>query len=164
MNLYARLKQFLHRTWTRLHQIKDAPHSVAGGVAIGIFWGFTPLTGFKTLFSILTAWAARCSRLSAVIAVTFHDILLPIWPVILRWEYQLGFWVLSSPHHFPPKLSSGHLHFADLFHWKTLGILGPMMMGSCFIGLPVALISYWVVERLLERYETSHQRHLTAPP
>jgi len=164
MNLFAKLKEFVAGTWTKLHQIKDAPHSVAGGVAIGIFWGFTPLTGFKTLFSILTAWAVRCSRLSAVIAVTFHDILLPVWPVVLRWEYQLGFYVLSNPHHLPPKLSHGHLHIVELFQWKTLGILGPMMLGSCMIGLPVALISYFVVERLLERYETTHQRHLTPPP
>ena len=164
MNLYAKLKEFLHRSWTRIHQIKDGPHAVAGGVAIGIFWGFTPLTGVKTLLSILTAWMVRCSRISAVIAVTFHDILLPIWPVVLRWEYQLGYWALSHPHQMPPKLSTSHLHFAELLHWKTLGVLGPMMLGSCLIGLPVALISYWIVERLLERYETTHHRHLVPPP
>lgn len=164
MKLIARGRHLLHDTWTRLHQIKDAPHSVAGGVAIGIFWGFTPLTGLKTLFSMGTAWLVRCSKLSAVIAVTFHDILLPIWPVILRWEYQLGYWALSHPHTFPPKLSTSHLHFAELFHWKTLGVLGPMMVGSCLIGLPVSIACYWLVERFLERYEARHHRHLTPPP
>jgi hypothetical protein len=39
-----------------------------------------------------------------------------------------------------------------------------MMLGSCCIGLPMAVISYWVVERMLERYETKHHRHLTPPP
>jgi len=164
MKLYDKFKQKMREGWTRLHQIKDAPHSVAGGVAIGIFWGFTPLTGFKTLFSMGTAWAVRCSRLAAVIAVTFHDILLPVWPVVLRWEYQLGYWILSHPHQFPPKLTHTHLHIAELFRWKTLEILKPLMLGSCIIGLPVALVSYYVVERLLERYESKHHRHLTPPP
>jgi uncharacterized protein (DUF2062 family) len=45
------------------------------------------------LLSIIFAWICRCSKLSAVLAVAFHDILTPIWPVVLRWEYQLGFWI-----------------------------------------------------------------------
>jgi hypothetical protein len=113
---------------------------------------------------MLTAWVVRCSKLAAVIAVAAHDVFLPIWPVVLRWEYQLGFWVLSKPHHFPPKLSQTHLHITDLFQWKTLEIVGPMMLGSCFFGVPLALVSYWIVERLLERYEHTHHRHLIPPP
>ena len=120
-------------------------------------------TGRRSRWVILTAWVVRCSKLSAVIAVTFHDILLPIWPVVLRWEYQIGFWLLSHPHHLPPKLSTGHLHMAELLQWKTLEILGPMMLGSCVIGIPMALVSYWAVERMLERYETRHHVHLTPP-
>jgi uncharacterized protein (DUF2062 family) len=113
---------------------------------------------------MLTAWVVRCSKLAAVIAVAAHDVFLPIWPVVLRWEYQLGFWVLSKPHHFPPKLSQTHLHITDLFQWKTLEIVGPMMLGSCFFGVPLALVSYWIFERLLERYEHTHHRHLIPPP
>jgi hypothetical protein len=157
-------KRLLKESWAHLRQLRDAPHAIAGGVAIGIFWGFTPLTGLKTLFSIFTAWLFRCSKFPAVIAVAFHDILLPIWPVVLRWEYQLGFWILSSPHRFPPKLTINTLRVTELFQWKTLEVLWPTLLGSCLIGTPIALLCYWIVETLLERYETSHQRHLKPLP
>jgi uncharacterized protein (DUF2062 family) len=137
-------------------------------VAIGIFWGFTPLTGLKTLLSIATAWACRFSRLSAVIAVALHDVLLPLWPVILRWEYQLGYWICNRPHQFPPKLM-GHLlgHRLNLDHLltkKTIVILWQTMVGSLVIGIPCALLTYWLTLKLLARYEARHHVHLKPPP
>ena len=43
------------KDWWRIHHerlisIEDTPHSIALGVAIGIFFGFTPLWSMKTLF------------------------------------------------------------------------------------------------------------------
>lgn len=163
MRLRFDIKKTAKDAWKQLHQLRDAPHAVAGGVAIGIFWGFTPLTGLKTLFSIFTAWIFRCSKIPAVIAVTFHDVLLPVWPMILLWEYQVGFWILSNPHRLPPPLKLSKLHLTQLFHWKTLELLWPTLLGSCVIGLPIALACYWIVERSLERYEKKRHRQLTPP-
>lgn len=164
MKLHWNLKQTFRESWAHLRELRDAPHAVAGGMAIGMFWGFTPLTGLKTLLSILTAWALRCSKLPAVIAVALHDVLLPVWPFILRWEYDLGFWIWNSPHRFPPHLEIHKLHLAELWNWKTLELVWPTFIGSLVIGLPFALVTYWIVERLLERYERTHHRHLTPPP
>lgn len=149
--------------WTHLRDLRDAPHAVAGGVAIGIFWGFTPFTGLKMLLSIVTAWGARCSKLSAMLAVALHDVLLVIWPLVLRWEYQIGYWLISRPHRMPPKLAVGDARFSELFHWKTLQLLWPTFLGSCVIGIPIALATYWIVKWMLQRYERTHHRHLTPP-
>ena len=162
--MFTALKDFILKNLRRLKDIRDAPHAVAGGVAIGIFWGFTPLTGLKTLLSLALAWTLRVSRLSAVIAVSLHDILLPIWPVILRWEYQIGFWLLSNPHQWPPTLKVSHLHFHHMLNRGTFWILWETLLGSLVIGLPIAFVSYFVFLRLLQRYETKHHRQLTAPP
>jgi uncharacterized protein (DUF2062 family) len=156
-------KQSFREFWTHLRQLRDAPHAVAGGVAIGLFWGFTPLTGLKTLLSVLTAWVSRCSKIPAVIAVALHDVLIPIWPMVLRWEYQIGYWLISRPHVFPPKLGISKIRLAELFQWKTLGVLWPTFVGSCVIGVPLALVAYCLVKWLLERYEKSHHRHLQPP-
>jgi uncharacterized protein (DUF2062 family) len=164
MKLRFDIKGFAMNTWTKLRQLRDAPHAVAGGVAIGIFWGFTPLTGLKTLLSIFFAWVFRCSKIPAVIAVTFHDVLLPVWPVILLWEYKVGYWILSNPHQLPPKLIRNKLHLEQIFRWKTLQLLWPTFLGSCVIGLPIALIVYWIVERSLERYEKRRHLQLKPPP
>ena len=86
------------RRWFRKHSlrllaIRDTPEAIAGGVALGLFFGFSPLFGFKTLLAILFAWLTGSNILAAVIAVTMHDILLPFMPVIYRWEYDMGYWL-----------------------------------------------------------------------
>jgi len=160
------LKQFAKTRYERLRQIRDAPRAVAGGVAIGIFWGFTPLLGFKTLLSILFAWMSRTSKISAAISVSFLDILTPVWPIILRWEYDLGFWILNHPHHFPKGLSVEDVRLRYWFHLKMLEILWPMFVGSLLFAVPFASISYWIVKQSLSRYEHIHQRRLNpvTPP
>ena len=126
-----------------------------------MFWGFTPLTGLKTLLSILFAWMFRCSKIAAVVTVSLHDILTPIWPIVLRWEYDCGCWILSHPHHFPKRFNVGDAHIKHWLHWNSLEILWPMFVGSLFFAVPFSLISYWTVEWLLERYERKHYGHLT---
>jgi len=152
------LKQLVKTRYGQLKQIRDAPQAVAGGVAIGMFWGFTPLLGLKTLLSILFAWTFRCSKISAAIAVSLQDVLTPIWPFFLRWEYEFGFWILSRPHHFPKKLDSDDAHIKYWLHLSTLEILWPTFVGSLLFAVPVALISYWIVEQALERYERMRRR------
>src|SRR5438128_5852513 len=95
------------RKWFKEHSLKllairDTPNAIAGGVAIGIYLGFTPLVGLKTILSIFFAWLVGCNLLAAAFAVTLHDVLLPFMPVIYRWEYQIGYWLMSQPHHLPP--------------------------------------------------------------
>ena len=80
----------------RLVTLRDTPHAIAGGVAIGVFIGFTPLFGIKTLLSLGVAYLLRCNPIAAVIAVSLHDVVTPLWPVLLRLEYDIGFWVLSN--------------------------------------------------------------------
>jgi uncharacterized protein (DUF2062 family) len=127
-------------------------------VAIGVIFGFTPLLGFKTLLALLLAWLFRCSKLSAVFAVTFHDILLPLGPFILRWQFQIGFFLISSPHRFPPKLSHKHLHFESYFSWKTLNILWPTFIGSLVISIPIAIVMYFVVLEIVTRGHAAKAR------
>jgi len=157
------IKRVLKDAYDRLRRIHDAPHSVAGGVCIGIFFGFTPLTGLKTLLSLGVAWATRCSRLSAVIAVTLHDLLLPIWPFVLRWEYQMGYWIAHHPHQLPPKLKINHFHWSQIMDRHAFEIMGDTLLGSLIFGIPAAVLSFVLVLKLLERYEKTHHCHLAAP-
>src|SRR3954452_23001480 len=86
------LKQWLNDHHMTLIAINDTPHSIALGSAIGIFFSFTPLTGVKTLLSILVAWGARCNKIAAVVAVAVHDVLTFVMPAIYFVEYKLGCW------------------------------------------------------------------------
>src|ERR1035438_8746530 len=90
-------KRWLHEHSLKLLAIRDTPEAIAGGVAIGIFFGFTPLFGLKTALTILFAWLTRCNIIAAVIERAAHDVILPLMPVIFRWEYEVGYLLLRHP-------------------------------------------------------------------
>ena len=56
---WARFRNWMSHLHFRLVTIEDTPHSIALGVAIGIFFGFTPLWSLKTLLSIGVAWVCK---------------------------------------------------------------------------------------------------------
>jgi uncharacterized protein (DUF2062 family) len=158
----SRIRQFIWDKYRRckrgLTQIRDTPHAIAGGVAIGVVFAFTPLIGLKTLLAVLVAWMFGCSKLSAALAVTFHDILLPLAPFILRWQYQIGFLMISYPHRWPPKISPKHFNFENYFSWKTLQVLWPTFAGSLVFGIPIAVVSYFVALAIVNRAVAARAR------
>jgi uncharacterized protein len=135
----------------KLVTLRDTPHAIAGGVAIGVFIGFTPLFGVKTLLSLGVAYLLRCNPIAAVIAVSLHDVVTPLWPVLLRVEYDIGFWLLSHPHHLPPKMEMHHVHLGEMLKWTTFFKVGlPLLIGSLFLAAPAALIFYVVILEILK--------------
>jgi hypothetical protein len=143
------IRRYICHHMAKLHELldaRDAPHSVAGGTAIGVFFGFIPVFGLKTLCAMGISLLTRCSVVASIIGVSLHDVLLPIWPLILRYQFRLGFWILSNPHHFPPKLTRGDFKISELFQWDNFIDIGlPLAIGGLIIAIPSALISYGVV-------------------
>ena len=134
--------------------LRDTPHAVAGGVAIGMFIGFTPLLGIKTLLSLAVAYLLRCSKIAAVISVSLHDVVAPFWPILFKIEYDIGFWLLSHPHVLPGKVVIADIHFREMLQWTTFLEFGwPMLVGSVFVSTPAALISYAVMLPWLKHRE-----------
>jgi uncharacterized protein (DUF2062 family) len=133
----------------KLHELldaKDAPHSVAGGTAIGIFFGFIPIFGLKTVSAMGVSLLTRCSVVASVIGVSLHDILIPVWPLILRFQFQIGFWLLSHPHHFAPPLKKDDFRISEIFQWDNFVDIGlPLLVGGVVFAVPFTLISYGVV-------------------
>jgi len=138
--------------WRRVATVEAPPTAIALGFAIGIFLGFTPLFGLKTLLALGVAVLFRVSKLAAVFGVTLHDVLLPFMPMVLRLEYQLGYWCLSHPHHFAPKLHLNRLHLHAALSWTTIfTTTTPLLIGSVIIGLPLAAVSFLILRAILLR-------------
>jgi uncharacterized protein (DUF2062 family) len=77
-------------------------------------------------------------------------VLLPLWPLILRWQFQVGFWILSSPHHFAPPLTKQDFHFSEIFQWDNFIDIGlPLLVGGVVFALPIAGLSYAAVLRVM---------------
>jgi uncharacterized protein (TIGR03546 family) len=156
------------KRWFREHSLKllairDTPEAIAGGIAIGIFFGFTPLFGLKTILAIFFAWLTRSNIIAAVLAGTLHDIILPILPLILDWEYKIGYWVLNQE--WPQSLRQlRHDMPHNLHGWARLvtsGIGKPMLVGSIVIATPVAGISFFISKAIVARH---HRKHPHPPP
>jgi uncharacterized protein (DUF2062 family) len=153
----ARLKRWLVAHHMTLMTIADSPHSIALGSAIGIFFGFTPLYPLKTLLSIGAAWAFRCNKIAAAIAVTLHDVVIWAMPAIYVAEYHLGCWALQRP-------AAQRVHFRqfglhDLKHWHVFSrvvwpIYWPAFVGSLFIAVPSAIFIYFFMRLLISRART----------
>jgi uncharacterized protein (DUF2062 family) len=156
-------RRWLHEHSLKLLAIRDTPEAIAGGVAIGIFFGFTPLFGLKTALTILFAWLTRSNIIAAVIASAAHDIILPLMPVIFRWEYEVGFWLLSHPHRLPPSLTKMKWEGISLRGWIVflLGVGKPLLFGGIVCAAPFAVLSYAFTRRMVARHQ---QKRHTDPP
>jgi uncharacterized protein (DUF2062 family) len=154
---FARLKRWLVAHHMTLMAIADTPHSIALGSAIGIFFGFTPLYPLKTLLSIAVAWACRCNKIAAAIAVTLHDVLIWAMPALYLAEYQFGCWILNRP-------AAQRVHFRlfrlhDYLHWHLFSrvvwpTFWPAFVGSLFVAVPSAILIYFLMRLLISRART----------
>lgn len=152
--MITRFTAFLRRHWHLLVQLHDTPHSIAGGTAIGVFFGFTPFFGFKTLLGIAVAWGFRCSRVAAAVGVTLHDVILPLIPMLLRLEYGIGYWILAHPHRWPRRFHVEHLKLHEWLRWEVFNeVIWPTFLGSLVIGLPLAALGFYLTLRVVRRYQ-----------
>ena len=147
----------------KLLELRDTPHAIAGGVAIGVFIGFTPLFGIKTLLCLALAYLLRCNPIAAVIAVSLHDVAIPFWPVLLKVEYDVGAWILGHFEHVPTKIDMKQFRFHDMLKWTTFFSVGlPLLIGSLFLSTPAAAVSYIGMLRLLQYREKKRLAHAKA--
>ena len=147
---FAKFKKWFSSIHIQVVAIEDTPHSIAMGLAIGIFFGFTPLWSLKTLLSIAVAWICRCNKIAAAIAVTVHDVLIFVMPAIYFAEYKVGCWALRRP----PPAHRVRFHFGlhDYLNWDVFQrLVWPAVIGSLFLAIPSAVIVYFVMRMLISR-------------
>jgi uncharacterized protein len=147
-------KRWLHEHSLKLLAIRDTPEAIAGGVAIGIYFGFTPLVGLKTTLCIVFAWLTRSNIIAAVIAQAAHDVAFFLMPVLYVWEYSFGYWLLSQPHHWPTTLPTIKLHSIALRDWLAFlfGLGKPLLVGGLVCPLPCAPLAFYLTRRLIVRH------------
>jgi uncharacterized protein (DUF2062 family) len=148
-------RRWLHEHSLKLLAIRDTPQAIAGGIAIGIFFGFTPLFGLKTLSAILFSWLTGSNILAAVLAGSLHDVIFWLMPAVYLWEYEVGFWLLSHPHHLPPASLLRENFSVHAWHtWSNFLLVGkPMLLGSLVCGGPISASIFFLARRLVARHQ-----------
>jgi uncharacterized protein (DUF2062 family) len=144
-SIWARLQGHAISNWRKLIALQDTPHSIAGGLAVGMFFGVSPLWGLKTLFTLGTSTVLRVNPLAAFISLTLHDFLTPFVPLTLRLQYDLGYFLLSHPHALPPNLHLTELTPEAFLKWTTLFEQGlPLLVGSMAVAVPSTIATYFI--------------------
>src|SRR5262249_42509131 len=146
------------RRWLKEHSLKvlairDTPNAIAGGVAIGLFFSISPLFGFKTLLTIVVAWLTRSNLVAAFLASASHNIALPLMPFVYRAEYDIGYWLLSHPHHFPPPLRKAPWDAHKFLDWRAIyGVGKYLLLGSVVGAAPLALLAFLATRKIVVRH------------
>ena len=160
-NSYGRLMRTLKRIYYRFLRIRGTPNQISLGLALGIFIGMTPFLGFHTVIAVLLASVLKWSKITAALGVLITNPFTA--PFIYPFTYHIGAKVTG---------------FSDRSQWLKIfepgGVIGlmedsPMILvdlsvGGGIIGLPLAVISYYVainaVSRARRRLELRKARRM----
>jgi hypothetical protein len=154
-------RRWLHEHSLKLLAIRDTPEAIAGGVAIGIFMGFTPLIGLKTGLTIVLAWLTRSNIIAAVIAQAAHDVAFFLMPILYIWEYSVGYWLLSHPHQWPTTLPTITWEGISLRNWIGFlcGVGKPLLVGGLVCPAPLVPIFFFLTRSLVARHHRKRHHH-----
>lgn len=157
VSLWRRLKRWMRAHHMTIMTLPDTPHAIALGSAIGMFFGFSPLFGMKTILAFFITWAFKANKTAAVITVQLHDLLLPLVPAMFLWQYKLGMWALY--HRLPQRPGYRRVALSDFMEWTTFLTVGrPILVGSLFFAVPAALLVYFGLRGVLIRSRARNEK------
>lgn len=138
--------------WSKLLHQEATPDQVALGFALGFFVSFLPIPGFQILTAVALAYLLRTNKVACLIGLNLHLIFAPAIPLIFVLEYKVGKYLLDL----------GKLPDLDpeTFNWKIAlheGIYA-VIVGSLVIGIPCAVVSYFIVRRATIRWQAARRQ------
>lgn len=153
-------------SWARaIITIRATPRQIALGVALGSFIAFTPFIGLQMLIAALFATVIGASRKAAMLAVWISNP-VTMGPIFLV-TYQLGVVLClpataSAQGTVPMSLTAAEapdvlvgqqaMTLGTVMH-AGWGVLLPMLLGGCVIGLMAALLAYGLTHRGVVAYQ-----------
>lgn len=146
MSLVDRARRVARYMYLRVLRLRASAHSIALGLAIGIFIGFMPIVPLQTFTVLALAFVFRCNKFTAVMGTWISN------PVDLVPFYWLLFTVGNF---FMPESSTGFKaeNIAGLnvleMGWS---VFSTMTVGGLIMGIPCSIITYFVSKRMVEGY------------
>ncbi|HUW56274.1 MAG TPA: DUF2062 domain-containing protein [Planctomycetota bacterium] len=156
-----------------LMMLNDTPHSIAMGVAVGLFVALTPTMGIQMLFVAFVSLFIRCNRTAGMSIVWVTNPLTSV-PIFFG-NYVIGTWLLRMT---PLSWPSFWQRFRDAFAYDrwyerliamfralgrlSLDLAGPLWLGSIVVAAAVSVPAYFVVRRAVVAHRRAHQRRLEA--
>ena len=137
------------KMYERFLKIRGHPREIALGFALGLLVGMTPFMGLHTIVAVALAALFKWNKISAAISVWITNAVTA--PIIYSIAYLVGARLMGIEKTFYLKdiNSLPAIHHLIL---KTPEIVWAMMVGGMVIGLPLAVIGYYVAFSITSRY------------
>jgi uncharacterized protein (DUF2062 family) len=136
----------------RLLRLRGTPHTIARGLAAGVFAGCFPIFGLQTIVGVLLATVVRGNKFVAV-AGTWVSNPLTYVP-IFAFNFHIGQMLLRSY----------DLSIDDIVDWQSVDLmelgsqfLWTMFVGCSVVGLIAAIASYFLSLSLFKRLHKMRQ-------
>jgi uncharacterized protein (DUF2062 family) len=139
----------IRRIYKRFIRIRGNPREIALGFALGVFVGMSPTMGVQTPIAVFFAALCKWSKLSAAVGVWISNPLTA--PVIYGVTYITGAKLLQLEPVFRMPLSPTWSTLKAMLS-KAPQALGAMTVGGVIIGLPLAVIGYYLSYAAVEKY------------
>ncbi len=145
-----RLNSTFSRAYERFVKIRGHPREVALGLALGLFIAMSPFMGLHTAIALCLAALFKWNKISAAVGVWLSNPLTA--PVIYSATWFVGTKITGTtlaenlPHTFSFKTSSQLL-------LKTPAILETLTIGGIIVGIPLAIVAYYIAFGVIKKYQ-----------
>jgi uncharacterized protein (DUF2062 family) len=153
---FSRSWQYISK---RVLRLTASPHSIAAGVAAGVFASSTPFLGFHIIMATVICYLIRGNIIAAAIGTMFANPLT--LPFLWGGTLELGRFMLYGTFSYEgPPMHLGHLlaHGSFASIWDPW--LKPMAVGSIPIGLALALGFYFVTRIATNAFRKQRRKRL----
>ncbi|XPV74891.1 MAG: DUF2062 domain-containing protein [Desulfovibrio sp.] len=145
---FVRMKRAVKLMYLRVMRLNATPHSVALGVACGVFGGclpVVPVIPLQTLVGIALAFLLGGNKVAAAISTWVSNPLN--WLLFYYAQYKIGSFLLP----FDLGLNLMEIEAEQLVNagWQAVVV---MMTGGIAIGIPCALLTYFPVRYMVRQY------------
>ncbi|MGK7929844.1 MAG: DUF2062 domain-containing protein [Microcystaceae cyanobacterium] len=144
-------KRQLRYLYLRFVRMKEHPHVIARGLAVGVFAGCFPLFGLQTIIGVALAFLVRGNKLAAAVGTWISNPLTYV--PLFAFNYKIGRWILGEYSHV-----GGQAKFSQNWDsWSEMTSLGTdflviLFVGCAVVGAVASIIAYVLCLRLLNRH------------
>lgn len=151
-----RILASVKKSYDRFLKIRGNPQEIAMGFALGLFIGMSPLMGFHMAIAVFLAALLKYNKFAAASAVWISNPLTA--PVLYGLTYYIGAKVLGMDN---ARLLSGlDQNILLVIVRQAPEIIGVLTVGGIILGLPAAIVGYYVSLKAIVKYREDIKRKL----
>lgn len=135
LDWWQRFKRALRLQYLRILRQPGSTHSIAMGMAAGIFVGFLPIIPFQSVVAIALAFLVRGSKVVAVAGTWISN------PVNVIPFYGMLYWVGHHVWHTDIVFDPAKLELAQMLQ-QGAELVAVMTIGGVILGIPAAFVAY----------------------